>query len=380
MISDALGMFKTDLYQMSGQLQATAGRFAANKSKENAKALGRTAYSIVMSATWAQLMTTVFALLRYKVNQYRDDEDEELTMESWLKRQSFSFVGDIFGYVFPLAGSEFVGIIENVMYGESEDVADNIVLTAVNDFFDVAVGIASSLKDGEMLSASDTQKLLTKALQMFGVPANNILRLIEAIQLHAEDIANGEFMSFEAGVERNTSHHAHRIAETMASGKNDVAKGLYEEAIEELAQRKATKDDREVTDDDIEEAKSSLKTAIGKDFKDGELDHDTVEEILVELFEMSEDEARAKVDFWAFRRDHPKAYEELTEASYTKYMKECEPHGVTLDTFYAAYMYRKEINADEELTAKQKERKIRDYIYQMNISASHKRKLISYWY
>lgn len=312
-ISDALGMFKTDLYQMSGQLQVTAGRFMANKSKENAKALGRTAYSIVMSAVWAQLMTTVFALLRYKVNQYRDDEDEELTVESWLKRQSFSFAGDLVGYIFPLAGSEFVGIIESIMYGESEDVVDNIVLTAVNDFIDGAIGMASSLYEGESLSMSDAEKLVTQALQMFGVPANNISRIVSAIKLHAKDIANGEFMSFEAGIERNSSHHAHRIVEAMESGKTDVAIGLYEEAIEELAQRKADKGGREVTDDDIEDAKSSLKTALGNKYKNGEVERETAEKILSEIFEMSEDDIYWTFDRWDY------AIENGSTDDYNKY-------------------------------------------------------------
>ena len=79
-------MFKTDLYQMAGQLQATAGRAFANPTKENKRALGRTVYAIGMSAIWGQLMTTLFALLRYKVDRYRD-EDEDLTAESWLKRE-----------------------------------------------------------------------------------------------------------------------------------------------------------------------------------------------------------------------------------------------------------------------------------------------------
>jgi hypothetical protein len=318
LISEALGMFKTDLYQMAGQLQATAGRFTAKKSKENGKALVRTASSVVVSAVWAQLMTTVFALIRYKVNPYRDDDDEELTAESWLKKQSFAFTGDLAGYVFPLLGSEVVGFFENIMYEESDDAVDNIVLTAINDVFDIMTAIASSAKDGEMPSVADAKKFVVKALQMFGLPANNINRIVEAIQLHAKDIANGEFLSFEAGAERNSKHHVHRIIEAITSGKTEMAEELFEEAVEELALRKAK--DGNVGEDELKDAKSDLKTALGNKYKDGETDRKTVAEILSALFDMSETDIYWQLDEWDYAAENDSTdgynkYDDLIEAT-----------------------------------------------------------------
>lgn len=309
--TDLLGTFKTDLYQMAGQLEVTAGRFNANKSKENGKALVRTATSIVSSAVWGQLMTTLFALLRYTVKHYRDEEDEELTAESWLKRQSFALTGDLVGYIFPLLGSETMGFIENFVYGEKEDVVDNIVLTAINDAVDAIYTVASSIKDGERPSVTDSKKLVVKSLQLFGIPANNILRTINAIELHAKDIANGEFLSFEAGVERNANHHAHRIVEAMASGNTEKAMNLYEEALEELALRKAK--DGEVTQDELKEAKSNLKTALGKKYKEGKVDFETTTEILSVLLGMSEDDIYWQFDQWDY------AVENGSSEGYAKY-------------------------------------------------------------
>ena len=219
-ISESFAMFKTDLYQMAGQLQATTGRYMANKSKENGAALGRTVYSIAMSAIWGQLMTTVFALLRYKVDRYRDDDDEEekLTVESWLKRQGFGLVGDMMGYIFPIFGSEVVGVFENIMYGEADDVVDSIALTAINDLYSAMITIGTSIKDGEMPDASKMRKFAAKVLQVFGIPANNIIRTLDAIQLHAEDIANGEFFSFNAGVDSKTDD----LYDAIVSGNKTV--------------------------------------------------------------------------------------------------------------------------------------------------------------
>ena len=242
-MSEAFAMFKTDLYQMAGQLQSTAGRYMAEKSKENGKALARTAYSIAMGAIWGQLMTTVFALLRYKVNQYRDDEDDELTMESWLKRQGFALVGDLMGYLFPIFGSETVGVFENIMYGEAYDVVDNIALTAINDLYSAMITLGSSIKDGEVPDAATIRKFAAKALQVFTpIPANNILRTLDAIQLHAEDIANGEFFSFNAGADSKTDKLYKAIIRGDTTYVGRIKSGYKTEESYTNAVRKALKE------------------------------------------------------------------------------------------------------------------------------------------
>lgn len=301
-LSESLGMFKTDLYQMAGQLHVTAGRFTAKKTKENGMALGRTVYAIAMSAVWAQLMTTVFALLRYKVNQYRDDEDEELTYESWLKRQGFSFAGDLMGYIIPIFGSELVGVFENIMYGESEEIVDSIALTAINDLYDTMITVGSAVKDGEMPNPAVLKKFTTKALQVFGIPASNILRTYEAIQLHAKDIANGKFLSFEAGVDRSPKHHIHRIVEAMEDGRTDVAIGLYEEALEETAMGKT--EDGSYGKSELNDAKTSLQTALGDKYKDGEISEKQAVDILVVCFGFDREDAEQKVRVWGFKTEY----------------------------------------------------------------------------
>lgn len=304
-LHESFAMFKTDLYQMAGQLHNTTGRFLANKTRENGKALGRTLYAVAMSAIWGSLMTTVFAMLRYKVNPYRDDDDEELTAESWLKRQLFGLGGDIMGYIFPVFGSEVIGAFESIMYGESEDIADNLVLTAINDLYTTMLTIGTSIKDGEMPDVSNMKKLVTKSLQCFGIPANNILRALDAIRLHAEDIANGEFLSFEAGVERTPANHIHRIIEAMDEGNVDVSMGLYDEALDDLATRKAKGD--EYGKDELAEAKSDLKTALGKKYKTGDVSKNTATKILSAVFGMSKDDIYWQFDAWDYAKENESA-------------------------------------------------------------------------
>lgn len=310
-ISESFGMFKTDLYQMSGQLQNAAGKLIANKSKENAKALGKTAYSIVASATWGMLMTAVFAALRYKVNPYRDDEDEDLTVESWLKRLSFMLGGDLAGYLAPIFGSEVVGTIEIIAYGEKEDIVSSLPLDMINDLYSTVVEIATTLKEGESLTFSQYKKLAVKGLQVFGIPANNIIRLVEAIQLHAKDIANGEFLSFEAGADRSAKHHIHRVIEAVNNGNTELALDLYEDAVEEIATEKAKGE--EYGEDELNEAKSALKSALGEKYKDGDISKETATKILSEYIEESDEDIYWTFDKWDY------AEENGSSDDYSKY-------------------------------------------------------------
>ena len=219
-ISESLGMFKTDLFQNAGQLKTVYGRFMANKTKENGAALARTVYGITASTIWGTLIITpLIAMLRYKVDPYRDDEDDELTFESWIERLGFGFAGEVAGYIFPLLGGELVDIVESIAYGESTDEAvDSLVLTAVNDLISTMTSIGADLKEGEVPSSADWEKLLTKSLEVFGLPANTIARIINAIKLHVKDIRNGEFLSFEAGL---TSPNSQRLYNAILSGDSE---------------------------------------------------------------------------------------------------------------------------------------------------------------
>lgn len=296
-ISDAFGMFKTDLYQMAGQLNVALGKCTANNTKENRKDLLRVVRSVAMSAVWGQLMTSLFALLRYRVDQYRDDEDDELTVESWLKRQGFALAGDMLGYVLPLFGSEFIGAFETVAYGETTDeTVDSLALDAINDLLSAILTTASSIKEGEAPSMDEAVDLIVKSLQIVGIPANNIKRTIEAFKLHIEDIQNGEFLSFNAGIDISASKYAVRIAGATTS----TAKNVFEDAIEDLALRRAGDD--EVSDDDRAIARSNIKTAIGKQYKNGDIRRSEVERILGNVFGEDEYDVYWTIDKWDYAK------------------------------------------------------------------------------
>lgn len=312
-LSETFGMFKTDLYQMAGNLETAMGRLKASNTKENRKHLAKTVYATFASMMWGQFATTLFALLRYKVKQYRDDETDEITMESWLKRQAFSIVGDLFGYILPIGGAEFADIIENIVYGESDELIDSVAISAINDLYQSISKLGASLASGETLSESDTRKLISQALQIFGVPANNIIRMFDAIRLHAKDIANGEFLSFNAGVDVSSGKYANRIINAIVNGDITKAKDILDDAVEDLAFRKSNANGEDVNDEYRSDCMSTIKTAIGKKYKGGDINRETAQRLLSEVFGINGDELYWMLDKWDYTKENG------TSDGYTKY-------------------------------------------------------------
>ncbi|MBO7250860.1 MAG: hypothetical protein J6V42_06260 [Clostridia bacterium] len=217
-LGDILGMYKTDLYQGAGQLRVALGKVVANNTKENRIALAKTIAASTSSICWGALMTSAFALLRYKVNPYRDDEDDEITVESWLKVAGADVLAEMFGYMIPLLGGEVAGSIFSAANGGGSDDVDSIVLSSVNDVIDAIESAAKYIDDGKVPPAKYYINIISKFASLFGVPANNVIRLVDAIKLHAEDIANGEFLSFEAGL---TTPNSQRLYNAYIEGDAD---------------------------------------------------------------------------------------------------------------------------------------------------------------
>ncbi len=197
--TELFGTFKTDLYQNAGNLRMAVGEFTHNRTKENAAKVAKTVGSIMTSALWASMVTSIIAALRYKVDRYRDEEDE-LTAESWLKVQGADLVVELAGYALPLFGSEAIDIAFGVWSGSgaySDNYVYSISFDAINDVF--AALTALSAKSEDSFSFEDFEPLIIACGSILGIPASNILRVRKAFLNHARDFANGEPLSFNEG-------------------------------------------------------------------------------------------------------------------------------------------------------------------------------------
>jgi hypothetical protein len=218
--TELLGTFKTDLYQNAGNLRTAIGEFVNNKTQENATKLVKAVGAVMSSAVWGSIVTSLIAMLRYKVNRYRDEEDDELTAESWLKEQGTDLLEELVGYLIPLGGSEIFEAVRGLKEGKNfgNVLASAIPYDAVNDLYSDIAGLYQKLASDKDLTRSDYNNLIRDCGNVLGIPTANIMRVIQAVKLHGEDILNGEFLSFEAGLE-NTNDY--RLYKAMIEGNAD---------------------------------------------------------------------------------------------------------------------------------------------------------------
>lgn len=312
-VKSTFAMFKTDLFQMVGNLNVAAGRTFANPTSANKKALARVVTSVAFSALWAQMITLLFAAIRYKPDRYRD-ENGDITWKSVSARILFDLAAELAGYFAPLIGGEVVEAAISLKTGRADDLYSDMTFSAVNDLWSTTYNLLKKATDDEKkVTLEDYKKLSGKALSLLGFPANNVLRLWDAIAKHVKDAANGEFLSFEAGAERSAKQYTGKILDAYGQDGKQAAAVIFEDALDEIAFRKAKGE--EVTDDHKKEAKSALKTEIGKMYRKDDIDRSTVEKIMRQVFKEDPDDTFWSIDRWDYMAENK------TSDGYSKYAK-----------------------------------------------------------
>lgn len=275
-VGESFGMFKTDLYQQAGLLQTALGRYMKNKNNNNAKALAKAAWGCLSSSVWTVIVTGVVALFRYKVDPYRDDEDEELTVESWLKQSGYNLLGELGGYVMPLGGGELVSLVNRVRGKSDDELFNSLALDVIEDGITAVTKLADVagelITEGELPSLGDVDEILSKILTMFRVPYNNASRATKAFINHLTDIKNGEFLEYNVGKKSASGGVVKKFINLIDDGETKEAKSYLAEALADEAERKAGEDgytgDSEYYLKKYEgEAKSTIKKAISKELK-----------------------------------------------------------------------------------------------------------------
>lgn len=250
--TELFGTFKTDLYQNAGNLRIAMGQFAHNRTKENAAQVMKTVSAIMTSALWGSIVTSIVAALRYKVKRYRDEEDDELTVESWLEVQLQDLAQELVGYAIPLGGSEAFDAIANMSEGNFGQAAFSVIpFDAVNDLYSDISTLFPKIVSGEDLSKKDYFNIIRDCGNILGIPTANILRTIEATRLHIEDFKNGEPFSFEAELQ---DPNAYRLYKAMLEGDKDKIEKASRKFKNDDAITKAIRDQLRERDPRIREA------------------------------------------------------------------------------------------------------------------------------
>ena len=228
-----LTMFTTQRFQNYGILADAVGdykaqkaRYAANQSAENKAEVQRAGQGLRQAAASQAVQTAVFALMKigadFLLHRWDREQDEngDVTAKSLGKRFFDLYTESAAGNF--LYGSELYSALTNARDGKDYDVVSATNISAVNDLsaaFTKTVKLlrtdTSEMSEEEL--AAHNQKLNKAALkdiqcglELYGVPAANIRKVMQAFEGYWEDvqaIGRGEGFSFSSAPSSATGQY-----------------------------------------------------------------------------------------------------------------------------------------------------------------------------
>ena len=243
-----LTMFTTQRFQNYGILADAVGdykaqkaRYAADQSAENKAEVQRAGQSLRRAAASQVVQTAVFALMKigadFLLHRWDREQDEngDITAASVGKRFFDLYTESAAGNF--LYGSAIYSALTNARDGKDYDVVSATNISAVNDLFAAFTKTVKLLRTdtGEMSEEELTahHQKLNKAvlkdiqcgLELYGVPAANIRKVMQAFEGYWEDaqaIGRGEGFSFNSAPSSATGQYD-RLYNAIQSGDSEEA-------------------------------------------------------------------------------------------------------------------------------------------------------------
>ena len=233
-----------------GDYKAQKARYAADQSAENKAEVQRAGQGLRRAAASQAVQTAVFALMKigadFLLHRWDKERDEngDITAASVGKRFFDLYTESAAGNF--LYGSELYSALTNARDGKDYDVVSATNISAVND-------LSAALTKTVKLLRTDTSEMseeelaahhqkLNKAvlkdiqcgLELYGVPAANIRKVMQAFEGYWEDaqaIGSGEGFSFSSAPSSATGQYD-RLYNAIQSGDSEEAAA----AMKKLAQ------------------------------------------------------------------------------------------------------------------------------------------------
>ena len=231
-LSRVFTMFRTVPLQNFGALVDAVGEYRArridfshSRTAEN-QASVKESFSHVCNVVSSQVVSSaVLALMTFIGNmllhrpEYYEDENGEITVQSILTqygKDTFSALASE-----PLFGSE---ICNWLLQSDPYDI-NLAAISTINKLYTGSsdlVNTASAYLEGDKSWDDVSKKLdrfITTAFEAFGVPAGNVKKIINAVNLYAQDIESGEL--FSSGREQSKSQVGRIMYQAILSGDRE---------------------------------------------------------------------------------------------------------------------------------------------------------------
>lgn len=163
---------------------------------------------LVASASIVGIKFIVDALM-HSMNGYRDD-DKELTGTSISLAMLDNLLDTLIGNL--LGGSEMYSLLNSMI---TKSRYYGITLNGVGAYTDAIEDFVNVVQNPSVKKCNE----LAKSVCVFlGIPLANVEKIGIGIYNHIQDIAKGEFLSYEAGVERTSTQDVNRSYEAFLKG------------------------------------------------------------------------------------------------------------------------------------------------------------------
>ena len=209
-----------------------AGTYGVTKEDVHQAAVNsrRAAASIIVAGVTITAFKFLADVVLHSMNAYRDD-DKDLTEESVGMQLLDMFLDSMLGNI--LGGSEIYDLIESKVFGKTYYGIEVSGISTVSDVAEDMSKLFDKIRESGFKVGEYTKELNNMAkdvAQLLGIPLSNAEKIVMGIVNHGKDIANGEFGSFEAGVERKTSQNGHRLYRAYAEGDAKKVEKIRAEA------------------------------------------------------------------------------------------------------------------------------------------------------
>jgi hypothetical protein len=248
-IARAFTLFKSDssqtynaIRQKYGELQFYKNSGANEETVKKAKkSLGEAVTAAIVNAVWSQTVTFMIAALKNGAKRYRDDDDE-LTIESVLKKYGTGLVGDLAGVM--AGGEELADIFGNMLSGDQWYRIETPGLEQLDDLIEGIIKRGGSLKKhgDEMIdilkNGGDLGEYMRRegndlvgwlkdvakdiATYGYGIPANNVEAYLLGLVRSISPEAAAAYEDAAARVEKSDLSHTH--GRTLKAKTRDLLK------------------------------------------------------------------------------------------------------------------------------------------------------------
>jgi len=384
-LTRAVLMFKTQPLQNFNIMYESVARVNAkirqyNQAKGTPQAL---AIRGELNAAWAKLarsissqlvQTAVFtgmtflanALILHRWDKYKDEDINEVTFASVMEQVMWDYLGSFFGNA--VGGDWFEDIASFVVrrFAFDEDVMLNGIsimgIDSINDTYELIDKITKAFQDGDPTAAwKNVIKMAQKMSAVWGIPAENILKVFESAWMYKQDIFDDYNITDvdREGIpvlfnfqETTNEQYWNRVKRAYEQGDTEQVKERFEDMIESTKSIEEKKDGTKYTkigaagllkaDDE-----SGVMEWVSDLYLHGSAsDKQMVEDWLDDIVEYNSDPRQSKANkikaFYEFQEEElPAEYQPKDSDAYLDW--EFESYGNQFDKAFTNYLSGRDV-------------------------------------